>query len=224
MNTFLLGKEIKTLGSNIKQDLNKPTPLLDMMPGNINKQTTQTIPVQGNISLGATNSIPPLKTETVMPKLLVTPQSTMVKSTVPIIEPVKTTVIMPKVDVIVHEKIKNHINDLKEVNCPDIKKDLEEIKRKLNILSGHDNLSAHELSIPQGSDSALLLAKQAGLNPDALVARHQATKKVRNGHKREYFDPQQTCTQACTTIVDNITYTNLVLLIVLVIFIYLMRN
>jgi hypothetical protein len=217
MNTFLLGKEIKTLGSNNQQTANKP--LLDMMPTPGPKPMLQTAPVHGNLS------VPPVKTDAVIPKVMVSPLP-MVKSTEPVMMPIKTSVIIPKLDVTVHEKIKHNVERIEESGCPEIKRDLEEIKRKLNIISGHDNLSAQELSIPQGSDSALLLAKQAGLNPNALVARHNAKKRAHKGHRREYFDfdPQQTCTQVCTTVVDNITYTNLVLLIVLVLFIYLMRN
>ena len=171
MNTYLIGKEIDTLGT---MPMHQERKMLNTMP---TKPTLQTIqkPV-----LSAMHNMPVMPVMTTMPKLSMENQS-----------------------------------------CHDIRKDLDEIKKKLDR-----DIHAHSLngaSIPQSSDSALLVAKQAGLDPKLLVSKHEMIKTgiVR---KREYFNPQETCVVACNTIIDNITYTNMVLLLVLVFLIYLIKN
>jgi hypothetical protein len=257
MNTFLLGKVIRTPYNNSNQVLDmmppsvsapKPSatfkpdlttnntmkgnmqvkPILDQMseqPANVmtmssNLDIMSTKPPVNMMNQAVTKQMevkPPVNmmNQTVTKQMAVKPAVTMTTQPVMTQMAVKPAVTMTTQPVMTQMAVKP------EPVCPDIKKDLEEIKKKLNKVE--ENESIKKEFVPQSSDAGLLLAKQAGLNPTKLVSSYhsQKSKLISN---REYFDSEQTCNQVCNTVVDYINYTNVGILLILVFFIYLMRK
>jgi hypothetical protein len=241
MNTYLLGKEIKTPYNSNK--------VLDMMPPSVSAPkpsatfkpslTTYNIPVT-NPSVAMKKQTSVISMDTKQPVSMTNQIATIsMDLKPPIAMPIQTHPTQTKQQVAI--PIQPHIAKMEkpiiitplphivmehqaqhEPVCPDIKKDLDEIKKKLNKIEEHETTDK-SVFIPQSSDAGLLLAKQAGLNPNKLISQYQL-EKSKFVVNREYFDSEQTCTKICDTVVDKITYANLVLLLVLVFFIYLMKN
>lgn len=78
--------------------------------------------------------------------------------------------------------------------------------------------------IPQNLDSALVLLKEAGYEPNSVMREHNRAKNIGTVNLREYFTSEESCIDMCNKYSKYITITNVLLLIILVFLINNLRN